>query len=157
MSQNVDVIRRAYEAGDRETFLDIFAEDVVWDVSRSPYPDGGIYLGPEGVREWFRDVADAFENMANEVEEITDLGHDRVLVVTRARGRGRFSKIGVDYRFAPLFTFRNGKVVRMDRYNSRSESTRSLRAGRVGDVTGEFMPPLAAPTTDEMGEVTAYF
>jgi hypothetical protein len=37
-------------------------------------------------------------------------------------GRGQFSKIGVDYRFVPLFTFRDGKVVRMDRYDNRSEA-----------------------------------
>jgi ketosteroid isomerase-like protein len=123
---NVDVIRRAYEGGDREAFMDMFAEDVVWDVSRSPFPDGRIYHGLEGVQEWFRDVANAFENLSYEVEEITDLGHDQVLVVTRMTGRGQFSKIGVDYRFAPLFTFRNGKVVRMDRYNSRSEALHAV-------------------------------
>jgi hypothetical protein len=32
-------------------------------------------------------------------------------------GRGPGSQIPVDYSFAPLFTFRQGKIIRMDRYD----------------------------------------
>jgi ketosteroid isomerase-like protein len=100
----------------------MLAADVVWDVSRSDFPDKGIYYGLDGVREWLRGLDEAFEGIGYEAEEVTDLGDDRVLLVLRVLGRGQFSKIGVDYRFVPLFTFRDGKVVRMDRYDNRSEA-----------------------------------
>jgi ketosteroid isomerase-like protein len=122
---NVDAISRAYEAasrGDREAFFAMFAEDVVWDLSRSDFPDGRIYHGLEGVREWLGGMEDAFEDLDQEVEEITDLGQDRVLVVMRVKGHGQFTKIGIDYRFATVSTFCDGKVVRMDRYGDRAEA-----------------------------------
>jgi ketosteroid isomerase-like protein len=126
MSQeNVEAIRRVYKAAsrrDREAFIDMLAEDVVWDLSRSAFPDARVYHGKEGAREWLSGMEDAFEGLDYGAEEITDLGQDRVLVVLRVKGRGEFSKIGVDYRFATVMTFRDGKVVRMDRYGDRAEA-----------------------------------
>jgi ketosteroid isomerase-like protein len=130
MSQEtVNLIRRAHDAasrGDQEGFMDMFAEDVVWDQSRSDFPDKGIYHGHEGVREWMSGLEDAFDDLDREVEEITDLGQDRVLVVMRMKGHGQFSKIAVDYRFVPMYTFRDGKVVRMDRYGDRAEALKAV-------------------------------
>jgi len=130
MSQeNVEIIRRGYQASSHENpdeFLAVLAEDVVWDLSRSPFPDAGIYHGLAGVREWFQSLGEAFQSLRYEAEEITDLGRDRVLTVLRLRGRGQFSEIGVDYRFATVSTFRGGKVVRMDRYNDRAEALEAV-------------------------------
>jgi ketosteroid isomerase-like protein len=125
-AQNVDAIRRAFEVharrGDRKAFLDMVAPDAVWDLSRSSFPDARVYRGPEGVADWLDGLSGAFADIRYEVEEADDLGEDRVLLVIRVRGQGQFSKIGVDYRFVPVFTFRGDKVVRMDRYGSRAEA-----------------------------------
>jgi ketosteroid isomerase-like protein len=130
MSQeNVEILRRASAAfestGDQEGLLELCAEDIVWDVSRSDFPDKGIYHGLEGVREWMRGLDDAFEGLLWEFEGITDLGEERVLVATRVTGRGLFSKIGIDYRFVQVNTFRDGRVVRMDRYGDRAEALKA--------------------------------
>ena len=127
MSQeNVEIARRAFaafaRAGDIEALLELSAEDIVWDVTRSDFPDKGIYHGLEGVREWMRGIQDAFEGLVWEFEEITDLDQDRVLVVTRLKGHGQFSKIGIDYRFPYVLTFRDGIVIRGDRYRDRAEA-----------------------------------
>jgi ketosteroid isomerase-like protein len=127
----VEIARRALAAfegtGDQEALLlELCAEDIVWDVSRSDFPDKRIYHGLEGVREWMRGLDDAFEDLLWEFERITDFGEDRVLVVTRVTGRGQFSKIGIDYRFAQVYTFRNGRVVRMDRYGDSAEALRAV-------------------------------
>ena len=131
MSQeNVEIVRRtvaAFEStGDLEGFLESCAEDIVWDVSRSDFPDKGIYHGVEGVREWMRGIEDAFEGLVWEFEEITDLDQDRVLVVTHLKGHGQFSKIGIDYRFPYVLTFRDGIVIRVDRYRDRAEALQAL-------------------------------
>jgi ketosteroid isomerase-like protein len=131
MSQeNVETMRQALAAfestGDQEGLLELCAEDIVWDVSRSDFPDKGIYHGLEGVREWMRGLDDAFEDLLWEFEGITDLGKERVLMVTRVMGRGLFSKIGVDYRFVPVCTFRDGRIVRMDRYGDRAEALEAV-------------------------------
>jgi ketosteroid isomerase-like protein len=131
MSQaNVEIARRAFAAfertGDLEVLREYWAEDIVWDVSRSDFPDKGIYHGVEGVREWTRGIEDAFEGLVWEFEEITDLDQDRVLVVTRLKGHGQFSKIGIDYRFPYVLTLRDGIVIRVDRYRDRAEALKAL-------------------------------
>jgi ketosteroid isomerase-like protein len=124
MSQeNVEVVRRALEAYERsgeqdDSFLD---PGIVWDLSRSPFPDAGVYHGPDGVRAWFQGLANAFEDLHYEVERTRDLG-DQVLVLLHVSGRGPSSGIPVDYRFVPVFTFRDGRVVRMDRYDDWGEA-----------------------------------
>jgi ketosteroid isomerase-like protein len=127
--ENVDVVRRAFQArtaGDAEAAYAMLAPDVVFDTSRSEFPDAGVYRGPEGVRNWFDGLADAFgEGARFDVEEIEDFG-DRVLVEIRARGHGLSSGIAVDWRFVSVFTFRDGKVVRIDRFANRAEALRAL-------------------------------
>ena len=131
MSQtNVEIARRAFAAfertGDFEVLREYWAEDIVWDVSRSDFPDKGVYHGVEGVREWIRGLEDAFEEFVWEFEEIADLDRDRVLVVARLKGHGQFSKIGIDYRFAYVLTVRDGIVVRADRYRDRAEALKAV-------------------------------
>jgi ketosteroid isomerase-like protein len=127
---NVEAVRRtvaAFEStGDLEGFLESCAEDIVWDVSRSDFPDKGVYHGLEGVREWMRGLEDAFEGLVWEFEEITDVGQNRVLLVARMKGQGKFSKIGIDYRFEYVLTARDGMVVRMDRYRDRAEALKAV-------------------------------
>jgi len=132
----VEIVRRVIEAfregdpsvgpAESDLFMGMLAADIVWDLSRSPFPEARVYHGLDGVQEWLRGLVDAFEDISYETEEITDLGDERVLLVIRVRGHGQFSKIDVDYRFAPLFTFRDAKVVRMDRYESRSEALKAV-------------------------------
>jgi ketosteroid isomerase-like protein len=131
MSQtNMDAIRRTFEAdsrhGDLNAILGMLAPDVVWDLSRSPFPEARLYHGPEGVQEWLLGLRDAFGDVRYEVEDVADLGGERVLLVIRVRGHGNFSKIDVDYRFVPVFTFRDDKIVRMDRYGDRTEALKAV-------------------------------
>ena len=132
MSQeNVEAVRRVVAAfersGDLEGFLEVCAEDIIWDVSRSDFPDKGIYHGVEGERKWMRGLEDAFEGLVFEFEEIIDLGQNRVLLVARMKGQGQFSKIGIDYRYPYVLTARDGMVVRMDRYRDRAEALQAAR------------------------------
>jgi ketosteroid isomerase-like protein len=45
-----------------------------------------------------------------------------VAALLRVRGRAPHSGIGVDYQFAPLFTVRNGKIIRVDRFTDLEEA-----------------------------------
>jgi ketosteroid isomerase-like protein len=116
--ENVKIIRRVFEhyerTGERdESFLD---PEVVWDLSRSRFPDAGVYHGIDGVRDWFQGLTDAFGDVRYEVEEIRGLD-ERVVVLLHLSASGPSSGIAVDYRFVPVFTFRDGKVIRMDRFD----------------------------------------
>ena len=101
------------ELGAAVSLLD---ENVVWDMSRSPFPDARVYRGVDGVREWFEGLADAFGEVTYEVERVHEAGAS-LAVQFRVRGRGPSSGIPVDYRFVPLLTFRAGKIVHMERHD----------------------------------------
>jgi ketosteroid isomerase-like protein len=121
--ENIQLLRRALEQYERtgEQEYGILDDDVVFDLSRSPFPDAGVYHGMEGVRGWFAGLDEAFGKAHYEVEKV--LARDeRVAVQLHVFGRGPSSGIQVDYRFVPVFTFRDGKVVRIDRYDDWAEA-----------------------------------
>ncbi len=125
MSQeNVEVVRQAlksFNEGGADAAEVFYDPAVVLDNSKSPFPDAGVYRGLESVRKWFEGLADAFGDISYEVEAVRDLG-DQVAVLLRVRGSGPHSGIDVDYRFAPLITLRNGKIVRIDRFTDLEEA-----------------------------------
>ena len=119
----MEMIRASVEAWNRtgERDFSAFDPEIVWDLSRSSFPDKGVYRGVDGVRDWFEGLADAFGDVRYEVEKVRDLG-EQVAVLLHVSGRGPSSRIQVEYRFVPVFTFHDGKVVRMDRYDNWTEA-----------------------------------
>jgi ketosteroid isomerase-like protein len=100
---------------DREAATALLDEDVVWDMSRSRFPDTGVSHGVEGVRRWFEGLDGAFGEVSYAVERLRESG-ERLALLIRVRGRGPASGIPVDYSFVPVLTFRARKIVRMERY-----------------------------------------
>lgn len=110
---------------DRRATLALLDADVEWDMSRSPFPDARVYRGVAGVSEWFGGLEDAFGEVLYEVERVRE-ANDQVAMLVRVRGRGPSSGIPVDYRFAPLLTFRAGKVLRMVRYEEWEQALAAM-------------------------------
>jgi ketosteroid isomerase-like protein len=112
---------------DREAFYALLDPDIVWDMSRSPFPDSGVLQGVEGVRQWFDGLASAFGETSYEVERLREAG-DQVAVQIHLRGRGPTSGIAVDYSFVPVITFRDGTIVRMERYDDWPQAMAAMRS-----------------------------
>jgi ketosteroid isomerase-like protein len=120
--ENVELVRRwtdrlsrgdlPLELSDPELQLDNIAQS----------PITGPYHGHEGFRRWWQDVAEAFDEIRFEVEELTDLDDERVLSVQRIVGRFRRTDIPIDTRFASLFWVREGKVARAVGYTSQKQA-----------------------------------
>src|SRR5215208_4010715 len=101
MSQaNVELVRRVYDAVARRddvTPFEVYAEDIVWDMSNSRRAflySQPILRGHEGVRQAWREGLDAFGEVDYEVEELVDAG-DRVLAVVHEQDVGRASGVPV--------------------------------------------------------------
>jgi ketosteroid isomerase-like protein len=114
MSEMLRILERGYELVWREDRLDDaligLGPDFEWIVPN--FPDGEVRRGADAVIDFFRDWRDGFEDL--EVGwELHDAGGQRVLALTSMTGRGGVSGVPVEMRFAQVWTFREGRAVRM--------------------------------------------
>jgi ketosteroid isomerase-like protein len=85
-------------------------------------PDGGIYRGHDGFRDWIADFSAAFESFTLEPLEYIDAGDGKVVLVARLSARGKGSGAPVERLDGMVWTIRDGKTVRLDYYGSRAEA-----------------------------------
>ena len=57
-----------------------------------------------------------------EIEEITEVGEDRLVVVVRVSGRGKGSGVNVEQRNGQVWTFVDSKVARIDSYMNPADA-----------------------------------
>jgi hypothetical protein len=131
MSQeNVELVRRAYEAwnrGDLETAFEFLDLDV--EVSVPPdLPEAGTYRGRGEVRHWVAEqLLPTLEEVRAEPEKFFDAG-DQVVVFVRYFGRGKAS--GIEVRGAVLdahvWTLRDGKVQKLQMYEGTEKALEAV-------------------------------
>ena len=116
MSQeNVEALRAVYgdwERGDFTASLPLFDENVTLAID-SGIPDGGIYVGPDGVLKYTSRFLAPWESLTIAAESFRDTG-DTVLVKVKQNGIGRSSHVPVELRYFQLWTFGGGRVVRLE-------------------------------------------
>jgi uncharacterized protein len=127
--ENVEVVRRAFEAyerGDVEAMLEEVDQEVQWKQIEEPAP---VY-GRDGVREAVQRWDETWDNLRAEVDEYIDAG-DCVIALIRFRGLGRRSGVPVEMGSYHVFTVRNGKVARM--YESGPKRADALEAAGLSE------------------------
>jgi ketosteroid isomerase-like protein len=142
--ENVELIRRLYDAvaaRDGETVLSIYHPDVVWDHSNNTeiahLTGSTVYHGHDGLREWSRQYYEAWEDVTAQLEDVIDLGDDRVVAVLDYRGRGRVSGVEVFTHMAGIFTIRDGRVVRAEWYRDEPDALRAAGIERQSAPSDE--------------------
>jgi uncharacterized protein len=130
-SQNVELVKRAYEAFNREGAkgtLPFLAPDVVWDESRLPARLPGVFHGHDGMMKLDRQNAELWLDIRADVESIVAAGEDKVVAHLRAYGRGRFTGEEVELRISHLWEMRASKAVLVRLYLDPQEA---LEAAQV--------------------------
>jgi ketosteroid isomerase-like protein len=118
MSQeNVETFKRAVGAlnsGAVEAVLKTVHPAVEWHPFMEELlgGEGRVYSGHAGVREFFRDFGDHFDELHWQYPDIRDLG-DRVLAIGTFRARGRGSGAEVETPIGVLSDFENGIAIRV--------------------------------------------
>jgi ketosteroid isomerase-like protein len=114
MSEMLRILQRGYELIWREDRIEHalrgLGPDFEWIVP--DHPEGARRQGPDAAIEFFRDWRGQFDDLAV-TWELEDIGADRALSLTSTTGRGRISGAPVEMRFAQVWTFRDGRFVRM--------------------------------------------
>lgn len=123
MSQeNVDTVRGMLDAfleADVQIALSFIDPDIEWDGTN--LPDGQIGRGHEAVLDHIGRWADQWDEWTVEVEMIIDAGSERVVVLTRERGRSK-TGLNIDEHHAELFDLRDHKIVRQEGFSNPSEA-----------------------------------
>ena len=113
--ENVEVIRRGFEAWNRndfETLMADYAPDVVV-VPPAEWPEGSMLTGRDDARAEYERMKTSWEEERIEVDELRDLG-ERVLALFRWCGRGKGSRVEVEHLAAAIYDMRGGMIVRAE-------------------------------------------
>jgi ketosteroid isomerase-like protein len=87
---------------------------------------GRAYLGHDGIRQYFDDVATAWREWRVEVERVAEAADGRVVIVMTMHARGKGSGARVAERTAHIWTLEDGKLLRNEPYREPEQALRDL-------------------------------
>ena len=124
--ENVDRYRRNIEALNRRDVEAVLAEvhpDIEWNMplQRLLGGEAAVYHGHEGVREYFRDMDEAFAEIQVDYPDIRDLGN-RVLAIGSFSARGKKSEVPIESPLGAVVDMRDGKATRVRTYLDPTEA-----------------------------------
>lgn len=126
-TESEEVARRFAEVvtgGDSEAAVSLCHPEIVFD---SVLGIGGrAYLGHDGIRQYFEDVASAWKEWRVEVERVAEAADGRVAIVMTMHARGKGSGVRVAERTAHIWTLRDGKLFHNENYREPEQALREL-------------------------------
>lgn len=137
---NIDLTRRgieAYNARDLEAFIALCDPSVELH-SVFAAVGGAVYHEHDGLRKYFRDLEDAWEEgeIHLEPQAFFDLG-ERTLVFHIVQGRGKQSGAEVAMPVAMVVAWRDGLIVYLKVYARKEDALREL------DISEDVLEPIA--------------
>jgi ketosteroid isomerase-like protein len=131
MSETLRILQRGYEMIWREDRLEdaLIGLDPEFEWVVPGHPEGDVRHGAEATIAFFRDWIEPWDELHVDWD-LHPADPDRVLAILTMNGRGRESGAPVDMRVGQLWTFRDGRAVRMVLYYDVDEARRE--AGLAG-------------------------
>jgi ketosteroid isomerase-like protein len=121
---NIELVRRVFEAftsRDIDAMLELVAPEIeFWGPTASFAREGEAYLGHQGMREYFADVARVWRVLEVVPHDFRDLG-DRVLVFGRVYARGEGGYIS-DSPTQWIWDVSGGRIVSGRVFTNRAEA-----------------------------------
>jgi ketosteroid isomerase-like protein len=126
MSQeNVDLVRRGFSNPD--SFWALLDEHVVFDTRSLPHAavidiyGTPVLVGRNALIDATRSYWGTWDDYHLDAEELIDAGSS-VVGVVRERGRGKGGGIPFDRRWAQVWTFSRGRIIRMEAFSEKAEA-----------------------------------
>jgi ketosteroid isomerase-like protein len=107
--------------------LQLIDAEGVMDWSASVAPCSGIYKGHAEIRGTWQQWKDAWDEWTPEVTEAIGIDAETVVLVTLIHARGRGSGVPVRAGGASICTIRDGKVTRVELFQSKGEALEAAR------------------------------
>jgi ketosteroid isomerase-like protein len=124
--ENVELARKAIDAlnrGDLDAWLAFLSPDVVWEALPGVPGLGELYRGRAEVRDWIEQLFELAEGgIHTEIEQLTDLGDDRVFLAIVLTARGRGSGVPFEMPNWEVIWFAEGLVTRRQIFWTRDEA-----------------------------------
>ena len=130
---NADIVRDWFErwnAGQRDDFDDEMHPDA--EIVSAML--GGAHRGPDGLRRWFAEIEEQFDEWVVFVDEVHCEG-DQVAAIGKVRLRGRGSGVSFDAPVGWLVEIRQGKLARLQTFvGDPSEALAGLGESQMSDI-----------------------
>jgi uncharacterized protein len=114
MSENVDVLKRGYDAfnsGDQETLAGVFADDVRWEGPNDDrVPGAGTFDGKEDALGALGQAVEPFESFSSQPDEFIEQG-DTVVVLGHTEAKAK-SGNELKVPFAHVWRLEDGTIKR---------------------------------------------
>jgi ketosteroid isomerase-like protein len=125
MSQeNVEVVRRfldAFVRRDREAFLALLDPEFE-GLPPSEWPESAPVRGREAAWDFGLELEEPWQVGGYEITELIEAGSDRTVMGSTRDVRGKTSGVEVKQEIWGVFTFRSGRIVRIEWFSDRSEA-----------------------------------
>jgi ketosteroid isomerase-like protein len=132
--ENLEVVRRfvaAWSSEDPDSALAFLGHDVIWTPARED-PDPQPHRGRAGVRQFWAQWEDLFDDIRVEAEELID-ANERIVSRLHVTGRGKGSGIDVDQRVYQVVELRGKSIVRIDEFYDRAAALEVAGLSESGD------------------------
>jgi len=124
--ENLALARKAIDAlnrGDFDAMVAFLSPDVVWETLEGIAGIGELDRGRAEVREWIElMLKGAEEGVHAGIEQIADLGDDRVFIGVLLTARRRGSGVPFEYRTWQIVQFADGLISRRQVFWTRAEA-----------------------------------
>lgn len=125
-----EAIHAAYEAWSRRD-IESLLEVVHLDAEARPILGANIgasvYLGRDGLRQWFKDLHQEWERFETRVTRIEERA-DRALCTIDVHARGRASGVVIDEELYHVIEMRDGLIRRLEAYMDRDAAMQAFKA-----------------------------
>jgi ketosteroid isomerase-like protein len=124
--ENVELAREAIDAlnrGEVDAWLAFLSPNVVWETLGGVPGVEEVHRGRAEVREWIEQLWEVAEGIVHtEIEQLTDLGEDRVFLAAVFTARGRGSGVPFELPTWSVIWYREGLVTRRQVFWTKSEA-----------------------------------
>jgi ketosteroid isomerase-like protein len=102
--RNLELGFEAWNRRDVDAVMEVLSEDVVWEAGGQFPGIESVFEGHDGVRRFFRQFADPWEEISIQIEDVIDDREDQIVVQVRFHARGR-EGIEVNGRFFQIYRY----------------------------------------------------